>query len=169
MHLVLVRHAPAEEKEEFAKKNIGDQFRPLTEKGKKRMQKVAEKLFELNPKVDLIVTSPYVRARESANILNTLFKTSLKEAVELVPQSTSTAFLRWLRAHGGDSQQIVVVGHEPHLSTMISYLISGQPYSFIDMKKSGVACLEIENLKNLNPGDAILKYLVPPKIWGFNL
>lgn len=166
MELYLVRHAIAEDREDFAKTNKDDSLRPLTPKGRKKMQKVALGLRELIGGADLIVSSPFVRARQTAEILSQFFfDTKVVEAAELVPQSPPAAFLRWLKAHGRESHALMAVGHEPQLSVFASYLLTGQGEPVLSLKKSGVLCLEVESFDELAPGSAELKWLVPPKIW----
>lgn len=130
------------------------------------MQKVAVRLRDLIGGTDLIVSSPYVRARQTAEILSQFFfETKVIEAAELVPQGPPAAFVRWLKAHGRDHQSVMAVGHEPQLSVFASYLLSGQNESILELKKSGVACLEVESFGDLGPASAELKWLLPPKIW----
>lgn len=163
--MYLVRHAMAEDREEFEKKNQDDSQRPLTIKGRKRMQKVALRLRDLIGEVDLIVSSPYVRARQTAEILSQIFfETKVVEAPELVPHSPPQAFVRWIKAHARDCRAVFIVGHEPQLSLFGSYLLSGVQESLFEMKKSGVACFETIGADELGPSSAELKWLLPPKV-----
>ncbi|MCX7978445.1 MAG: histidine phosphatase family protein [Bdellovibrionaceae bacterium] len=166
MELVLIRHATAEDRAEFARKNREDYLRPLVPKGRKRMEEVCKELFRLIPEVKLIVTSPFVRARQTAEIVQKTFKGSqILEAAELVPHAPPTAFLRWLVAHGRNHDRIFAVGHEPQLSIFASYLLTGTQESFLDLKKSGVLILEVESFVDLKPGNVELKALIPPRVW----
>lgn len=164
MELIIIRHAPAEVREDFAKKGLEDQFRPLTLKGRKRMQKVCVHLRDHVKNIDLIVSSPFTRARQTAEIVSQIyFETKVVEAPELVPQSPPQALLKWLRTQGRNYKRIAVVGHEPHLSTFASYMLSGKAESFIDLKKSGVLALGIESFADIQAGHAELLYSIPPK------
>ena len=164
MELIIIRHGIAEDREDFAKKNLGDHLRPLTLKGRKRVQKVGMQLADWIPSVDLIVSSPFVRARQTAEIMSQIFfETKVIEAPELVPQSPPAAFLKWLKAHARDLGRIVIVGHEPQLSCFASYLLSGRPDSFIDLKKGGALSLELESFDLSQVGTAELLWLLPPK------
>ena len=90
MELYLVRHAVAGDREEFAQKNPEDHLRPITLKGRKKLQKVAMKLLDLIEEVDFIVTSPYLRAMQSAEVISQLiYEVPIKKAAELVPASIS--------------------------------------------------------------------------------
>ncbi|RYZ89329.1 MAG: hypothetical protein EOP06_09490 [Proteobacteria bacterium] len=73
MELIIMRHGIAEEREEFAKKNLEDHLRPLTLKGKKRIQVISMQLREWVSEVDVIVSSPFVRARQTAELASQIF------------------------------------------------------------------------------------------------
>lgn len=165
MELILMRHGPAEDREEFAKKNLEDSLRPLTLKGRKRTQKVAMHLRDwMGGEVDLIVSSPFARARQTAELVSQIFlETKVVEAAELVPSSPPQAFKRWLRAHAENHKKILVVGHEPHLSVLASFLMADQLESLLEIKKSGVLCLKVESFKNIAPGTAKLLWLLQPR------
>ncbi|MBV2168941.1 MAG: phosphohistidine phosphatase SixA [Bdellovibrio sp.] len=164
MELIIIRHAVAEEREDFVKKGLEDHMRPLTLKGRKRMQKVCVRLLDFVKEVDLIVSSPLTRARQTAEIVSQIyFETKVVEAPELVPHSPPQAFLKWLRTQARTHRRLVIVGHEPHLSSFASYLLSGKTESFIDLKKSGVIALEIESFAHAEAGTAQLLYAIPPK------
>ena len=166
MELIIIRHAVAEEREDFVKKNLEDQLRPLTLKGRKRMQKICVKLRDYVKGFDVIVSSPFTRARQTAEILSQIyFETKVIETPELVPQSPPQALLKWLRVQGRSYKRIAIVGHEPHLSTFASYLLTGKAESFIDLKKGGVIALEMESFAQAEVGSAQLLYSIPPKFF----
>lgn len=130
------------------------------------MQKVSLKLRDLIGDVDLIVSSPYVRALQTAEILAQIFfDTKVVDAPELVPHSPPQALIRWLKAHARDVKCLILVGHEPQLSLFASYLLSGATESLMEMKKSAVLCLETGPVAEMGPSCAELRWLVPPKIW----
>ena len=164
MELIIIRHAVAEVREEFIKKGLEDNLRPLTLKGRKRMQKVCVHLRDHVKELDLIVSSPLTRARQTAEIISQIyFETKVVEAPELVPQSPPQAFLKWLRTQGRNYKRIAIVGHEPHLSSFASFMLSGKTDSFIDLKKSGIIALEIESFAQAQAGAAQLIFSLPPK------
>jgi len=159
-----MRHGLAEDREEFAKKSSEDSLRPLTMRGRKRTQRVAMQLREWIDEVDLIVSSPYTRARQTAELVSQIFiDTKVIEAAELVPSGPPQAFLRWLRAHGDDYKRIVAVGHEPQLSILASFLLAGQIEPLLEIKKSGVLCLKMESFKFIVPGAAKIVWLLQPR------
>lgn len=166
MEIVIVRHALAEEREDFAKKGLEDQFRPLVLKGRKRMQKVCMRMKDFVKDVDAIVTSPFTRAAQTAQILAQAYPgAKVLEIPEMVPQSPPQALLKWIRTQGRNYKRIMIVGHEPHLSVFASFMLTGKAESFIDLRKSGILSLEVETFAQANPGGAELMYSIPPKIF----
>jgi phosphohistidine phosphatase len=164
MELIVMRHGIAEDREEFAKKNLEDHLRPLTIKGRKRSQKIAMKLRDWLDDIDIIVSSPFVRARQTAEIVSQIFiDKKVLESAELVPSSPPQAFKRWLHAHGDEHKRMLIVGHEPQLSVLVTFLMSGQMEPVLEIKKGGVLCLEIESFKNVAPGTAKLLWLIQPR------
>ncbi|WP_413558195.1 SixA phosphatase family protein [Bdellovibrio sp. HCB209] len=166
MEIIIVRHALAEEREDFAKKGLEDQFRPLTLKGRKRMQKICVQMKDFVKDVDVIVTSPFTRAAQTAQILAQHYPgKKILEIPELVPQSPPQALLKWVRTQGRGYKRMMFVGHEPHLSVFACYMLSGKAESFIDLRKSGILSLELETFAQANAGGAELMYSIPPKIF----
>jgi phosphohistidine phosphatase len=164
MELILMRHGVAEDREEFAKKKLEDSLRPLTMKGRKRTQKVAMQLRDWFQDIDLIVSSPFTRARQTAELVSQIFMdTKVVEAAELVPTSLPQTFKRWLRSHGEDYKRILAVGHEPQLSVLASFLMADQLEPLLKIKKGGILCLKIESFKDIAPGSAKLLWLIQPR------
>jgi phosphohistidine phosphatase len=165
MQLILIRHGIAQDRREFAESTeLEDSFRPLTMKGRKKMQKISLELKTWVSGVDLIVSSPYLRAKQTAEIVAHVFnRGQIKEASELVPQSPPNMFLQWLKAHGKSHSTIVAVGHEPQMSLLASYLMTGKAESILMLKKSGLACLEFSSWSDLEPGFAELVWLIQPR------
>ena len=166
MYLYIVRHAIAEEREDFLQKNSDDSLRPLTAKGQRRMQNVILKLKSELKDIDLVVTSPFVRAKQTATLISELIgKPKIEESAELVPHATASAFVNWIKAHGKNKKKVMIVGHEPHLSTLISYLLSGNNNNgFVEMKKSSIAMIETGSFEEITPSRASLIWLFPPKL-----
>ena len=130
------------------------------------MEKVAIQLKKLIGTTDLIVSSPYVRARQTAEILREVFPSrSIMEAPELVPHGPPQALVRWFQAHGRDCKSVIAVGHEPQLSLFASWILAGATDSIVDFKKSGVACFEVGSAADLGPSSVELKWLVQPRHW----
>lgn len=141
MKLLLIRHAIAEEPEDFARTGKDDRQRPLTDEGRKKMKQNAKGLRELVPEIDLLATSPLTRAAQTAAILDSVYGgLSEVEIEELSPEATPTELLRWLRKQKGET--IAVVGHEPSLSLILSWLLTGTERRLFAFRKGGACLLE---------------------------
>ena len=137
MNLYIVRHAIAVE--EGAAGYESDSERPLTDKGRKKMRQVAKGLRSLGVEFDLILSSPYVRARETAEILAEVFKMkkNITFTESLIPLATPELLIGEInQTYSVDS--IAVVGHEPHLSTLIGILVAENAKIDLTLKKGGV-------------------------------
>ncbi len=166
MRLYLIRHAIAEEREDFRKINSNDELRPLTEKGAKKFLRYCRKMESHLDPIDFVVSSPYIRATETADILiKSLGLESYAEAPELVPQSPPIAFAKWLRNHARTYKEVAAIGHEPFLSLFASYLLTGHELPILSFKKGGMACLDIGSFSEMGPRSAHLSWLICPKIF----
>lgn len=164
MKLILFRHGLAVDRNEYFGKDDG--LRPLVPKGKERTKLCGQKIKNWLENVDMIVSSPLMRAQQTAEILHDIFnQAKTLEAPELAPARSPAAFAQWLRLHAKKTNQIIAVGHEPHLSTFASWCLAGSQKTFIDLKKSGVICLEFESLEDINAGSALLKWVIHPKMF----
>jgi phosphohistidine phosphatase len=162
MKLLIVRHADAGDQEEFAKTGKPDHLRPLSRKGEDQMRAAAAGLAKLVKSVDLIVTSPYVRAVQTADIVRSAYGSVPQETSRtLEPEVAPEKFVEWLRSHD-DKDVICAVGHEPHLGILTTWLIAGIDDSRVDMKKGGACLLDFE--KRAKKGAATLRWLMGPKV-----
>lgn len=146
MKLYIIRHAIAVEAEEAET----DQQRELTDKGQKKMNKIARGLRELEGNLDLILTSPFLRATQTAEILRKKFKLEREQVVTtalLAPMGFADQLIEEINAKFGEAQSIALVGHEPYLSQLISILTSGDAGMAVNFKKGGVCRLSVEQLK----------------------
>lgn len=139
MEIYIVRHAIAMERDEWTG---SDEKRPLTEKGKKKMEQIAQGLAALEVDFTHIFSSPLVRAQQTAEILQKTLKIDHRdETALLVPSGDPAAIIPFLNKLLDDTK-VALVGHEPNVSELLSYLLSGQHKSFSVFKKGGVAMLE---------------------------
>ena len=146
MKLYILRHAIAEDRDENLYPD--DSLRHLTEKGEKKMVKIAEHLKDIGLQPDLILTSPYVRAYETAKIVAKTFGIKKKQLV-LNDHLTPSGFAKDLIAEINENyrvENLMLVGHEPYLSDLVAMLVAGEPSVSIAMKKGGLCCLSIDNL-----------------------
>jgi len=165
MKLILFRHGLAVEREEFQKKKLDDTLRPLVEKGKLRTELMAQFLEKNISEVDILVSSPYVRATQTAAILKRVLKPQkYSECVELIPSAPQVAFASWLKANAGTARTVIAVGHSPQLEVFASWCLSGLTESFLQIKKSGLLLLEIESFSEVAANKAELQYMIAPKL-----
>ena len=155
MQLVVIRHAIAQEREEFAPTGRDDSLRPLTDKGSAKMKKAAAGLRELVPEINVLAASPFTRAQQTARIVAAEYEDiRVITTSTLEPDSELEAFAEWLRARRGDT--IAVVGHEPHLGVLVTWLMTGLEESRVPLRK-GAACL-LEFPERAGPGAALLQW-----------
>lgn len=140
MDLLIVRHADAGDREAFAKTGKPDHLRPLSRKGRRQMERAAPALVRLCPAPGLLLSSPFTRAVQTAEYLRDACDTPLQieETQALEPERPPAELQRLLKSR--DASEVIVVGHEPHLGILASWLMSGATDSHIELKK-GAACL----------------------------
>jgi len=142
MRLLIIRHGVADDREAFAKSGQDDALRPLTKDGRKKMKKAAMGLKQVVPELTVIATSPLVRAVQTGEILASEYDgVRTVQVAALSPRKPPAALLEWVNAHGPQAT-VALVGHEPHLGTFLSWLVSGLQESFVDLKKGGAAMVE---------------------------
>ena len=138
-----------------------DSERPLTPGGRVEMEKIAKSLKTVGLQTDRIYTSPLRRARETAEITAKILKIPiLVEWDELKPDGSKQALYRKLARLEQDARPILV-GHEPHLSSMIGEII-GTEGTRIVLKKGGLAKVRITSFTPRISGE--LRWLLTPKI-----
>lgn len=142
MKLLLVRHAIAEEAEAFIAAGGTDAQRPLTEVGRKKMRKGANRLRALVGRIDVLAHSPLLRARETAELIaRACGDPPLVECASLDYRYPPEADADWLAQYPPD-YLVVAVGHEPQLGLLAGLLVAGEPCPLIAFRKGGVAMIE---------------------------
>jgi phosphohistidine phosphatase len=146
MDLFVLRHAIAVERGTPGFKD--DSQRPLTEKGEKKMKQIAEGMLALELSFDIILSSPFVRAKQTAGIVADVFRA--KKKLEFTPHlgvgGDPKRLIGLINAKHGSDSSILLVGHEPYLSNLISILIAGSNDLSITMKKGGLSKLIVATL-----------------------
>jgi len=147
MMLSLLRHGIA-----VARGSSGDEDdaeRSLTAKGERRMRRSAEGMLALGLTYDLILSSPYLRARQTADIVAQTLKTAegIHLSDTLTPAGSPRQLLVALHTDYRERQEVLLVGHEPYLSRLISTLLTGGPNLSVVMKKGGLCTLDVETLR----------------------
>ena len=138
MKILLVRHGIAQEVAVG-----GDRARRLTREGRDKMELGASALSELVPELDIVVSSPLARAKETAEILVAAYRKAPKLLVDelLAPEGRGAAVVRLVAAQRKVAT-VALVGHEPNLSLLEGLLLTGQERSIAELKKGGAALIE---------------------------
>ena len=126
-----------------------DSDRPLTSKGIKKIRRIAAGMRGLRVKFDVILTSPYRRALESAFIVSREYRRgeSIQTSSALLPDVLPEEVVRVLQEQYGSCQNLLLVGHEPQLSAFVSTLTSGNAGAGPLLKKGGLCKIEVDNLQ----------------------
>ena len=160
MEIYILRHGLAEE----AHGGMRDADRPLTPEGTKKLLPVLRRARAIDVQPPVILTSPYRRARETAQVAAEALRgePKLVESRALIPDSSPEAVWDEIRDHKSD-KQIMVVGHEPLLSSVYAYLM-GAASAQIDVKKGSLGRIDVDRFTGQPRG--ILRWLIHPKLVG---
>jgi phosphohistidine phosphatase len=159
MKLLMIRHAVAEAREDFARTGKDDHLRPLTDDGRKKMKQAARGLYKLCPDIELLATSPLTRAAQTGAILDSVYG-GLQEVEidELTPEAAPADFLRWLRQR--KEGVVAAVGHEPSISLILSWLLTGGERRIFSFRKGGACLLDFPG--EVGAGTATLLWALAP-------
>jgi phosphohistidine phosphatase len=140
VQVLVVRHAVALDRAEAADRAVPDSERPLTAEGRARMKQAARGLAKRLPEVGALLSSPLLRARETAAILRERYRgLDCTESEALLPEAEPQALEQALLEHA-QLGLVAVVGHEPHLSGWVSWCLTGEQRPLVVLRKAG-ACL----------------------------
>ncbi|HTG44928.1 MAG TPA: phosphohistidine phosphatase SixA [Verrucomicrobiae bacterium] len=158
MDLFILRHGIAEDQSASG----ADRDRVLTAEGREKIALAGQALRKLNFEFDSVLSSPYLRAWQTAEIIvEAMGNQRLLQPSEALSSGLPLAgVLAEIKKSAGNHSSLLLVGHEPDLSRLISMLLSGSPNLGITMKKGSLAklsCLSPE------PGNARLEWLLTPK------
>jgi phosphohistidine phosphatase len=144
MELYILRHGIAEER----RPALPDSQRRLTPDGSRKVRRIGKALKGLKVKFDLILSSPYYRAKETAELVAaTLNKVkALKLTSALTPDGSPRDLIEELNRNHPRCKCILLVGHEPYLSSLVSLLLSGRSDLSITLKKGSLCGLTMQKL-----------------------
>jgi phosphohistidine phosphatase len=146
MDLMILRHAIAVERGTPGYEL--DSERPLTKRGMEKMYQVAEGMVALGLSFDAVLSSPFVRARHTAEIVVETFRARKK--LELTSHLSSDGnperLIAFLHERYRDKDSVMLVGHEPYLSGLISVLVAGTDKVDLTLKKGGLCKLSVSDL-----------------------
>jgi len=133
-----------------------DAKRPLTPEGKKKMRGIAEGLVRLGGVLDWIVTSPLVRAVETARIVSASFAPEIPvETSDALRPAGSADALFSLLANHPNRRRVLVVGHEPDLSALAARLIGCGRGANLAFKKGGCCLIDCDGFPPKSPGQLV--------------
>lgn len=160
MEVYLIRHGIAAEPTEYS----NDSDRPLTKEGSQKTAKVAKKFYKLGLRFELILTSPLLRARQTAEILlNAGLSDRAEEFAALAPGGNIQDWVNWWlkKRYNSNKYSLALVGHQPDLGNWAEMLVWGNSKSKLEVKKAGAIGVR---LPQDNPiGNSELFLLTAPK------
>lgn len=164
MQVVLFRHGIAHDRADPS--CPPDPERALTDEGRKKTRKAAKGLLKMGVRPTRILASPYVRARETAAIVGEVLgivdsRVTLSDA--LLPEAAPYALFHALYAFHASDELILCAGHAPNLDKVIALALTGERAPVTELKKSGAALLDVEDLPRTH---GKLVWLIPPKVLG---
>ena len=161
MELFILRHGIAVPRGSADYPNDGD--RPLTPKGIKAMRKIAKGMREMKLSFDHVLSSPLVRTKQTAELVVEKLQPdqSIEYSSHLEPEGDREVFINELIATCGAKDRILLVGHEPYLSGLISFLVCGDDSLQMNFLKGGLCKLSIDSLRIGKC--ATMEWLLTPK------
>lgn len=139
MDIILMRHGRAAER---GSHSGPDEQRPLTSDGIKRLQRAMPGLRQVVPRIDRVLTSPLLRARQTAEAVAEVYDVPLKELHVLAPGSEPALISRWLARQ--KEEVLLLVGHEPDLGRLASWFLTGSDESFLPLKKGAISMIHFD-------------------------
>lgn len=158
MQIYLLRHGIAED----APAGKADADRALTPEGIKRLREILKRARTASVAPSLIVTSPYVRARQTAELAAEIlgYGEALSPSTKLTPMASPVDTWAELRALRGEPS-VLLVGHEPHMSSFAAFLL-GTPELRVDFKKGAMVRIDLPETGVMPRG--VLKWMMAPKL-----
>ena len=161
MELYLIRHGIAEDRTKYDR----DEQRPLTDKGRQKTKNVAQRLYNIGVKFNSILTSPLVRARQTAEILLEVgLSQQIEELPALAPDGNLNDWVKWWQKsrYNKNESYLALVGHQPNLGNWAETLVWGSSKGQLVVKKAGLIGLRLP--AQPNPiGKSELFLLTSPK------
>jgi len=159
--VLVIRHAIAEDADAGLLQGRDDSQRALTGEGRRKFTQAAKGLARLVKEINLIATSPLLRAVQTGEVLSRQFSVKPIQIAALEPAASPGALLEWYREQAWN-ECVALVGHEPYLSEWVSEMLTGRPCSIVQLKKGAVCLLEVDLSGSPMAGRATLQWLLQP-------
>lgn len=156
MKLVFVRHATAED----GGPKLRDWDRALTDAGRAEAPLVSNALYQLGIQPDIVLSSPLVRAHQTAEIVAAALGSTVTLANELQPGNGTLDHLQHIVGRS-TADTVMLVGHEPDLSSLAARLINADERGIL-LKKAGLIRVDIEG--RVQAGRGRLVWLLTPRV-----
>ena len=159
MDIILIRHAKAADRDPNSWPD--DDKRPLTEEGMAEQRAVARVMRRMGVKFDFLVTSPLLRARQTADIVADVYKwKEPPQESDALGNGFSVAAVMKLLAKFPPDSRVALVGHDPHFPTLASALVTKSADLRIEVKKSGAIGIWFDGAAQAGAG--VLSYHLKP-------
>jgi phosphohistidine phosphatase len=166
MKILLIRHAIAED---LSLKVQNDFDRALTDEGRKKIKETAKGIAKWVKSIDLILSSPLLRTRQTSEILSKEFDdVEIEKFPPLAPGSDIEQVTKMIRERvwqkHSNLKVLACVGHEPTMGILCSYLLAtgSKDRTFVHFKKGAVACLDFSD--KVEESSATLDWFIEPKM-----
>lgn len=158
MQLYLLRHGDAQ-----TEASIPDQYRALTPEGIASIERVARAIQRLDLQFDAVYSSPFLRARHTTELAlgKRASKVNIQLTDHLIVGADFLNLFQLLNQHPADAH-ILLVGHEPYFSQLLSFLLVGTRDAMVDFRKASLCCIDAPH--PVTPKGAVLKWLLPPQM-----
>lgn len=159
--IYLIRHGIAADQTA----QVTDQERPLTASGRQKVRKVAQRLRQLEIHADQLLSSPLVRARQTAEIFREEgLALGLEVSPDLGPGGSFRDWLSWLeRWQQRNQRTLALVGHQPDLAQWAELLLWGEARAILILKKAGIIGITLPEA-GMPVGNCQLFWLAPPRL-----
>ncbi|NEQ35573.1 MAG: phosphohistidine phosphatase SixA [Okeania sp. SIO3I5] len=159
-NIYFIRHGIAGDRENYAT----DEERPLTEIGDRKTNKIAQKLKQIGLDFNLILTSPLVRANQTAKILQAnKLSAKIEKFSPLAPAGDINLWLQWLETwQPQENRELALVGHQPDLGNWAEILVWGETREVLILKKAGVIGISLPEIGS-PVGNSQMFWLTAPK------
>lgn len=159
MKLLLVRHGKAEDLKEF-NAPVDDEKRELTPEGYLEIEQSAKVFRTVLPNVEVILSSPLIRAKQTATLIQQVYGCDIIELDELRWERNPLRFIQWLARR--EYKKVIAVGHEPFMSVAAAQVVGCSSQGFIEFKKGAGLLTQFPD--KVAAGEGYIKWYATPKL-----